>query len=202
MKNLVFFLIAITSFSNNLFAQDMKSVYESFKADSVKFRSLQNKKALTSQFLAYELGYGFDGPTSKKIIQFNLIKKRSSCVWIMKDSLNKVKLIASVSQNGSEDWGTHITVLHFDENEKLKFMRLDYNTDASNGKAFLTQNWTTDKDAHPCDYYFIDGKIIGNGIDCNVDDIVSEFNGGTIAINSAFVKPNISEILKKSFGIK
>ncbi len=199
MKNIFFLFFAIFCFGNQLYAQDMGSIYENFKADSARFRSLQKKKTFSNQLLAYELGYN-NGPVSKKIAQFSLIKKQSSIVWVMKDSTNKIKLIVSVAQNGSEEWGTHVTIFGFDENQILKYHRLDYNHDYRNNRPSISQNWITDKEAQPCDYFFIDGNVMVDKPYCDPKEILNEYHGGTIAVNSEFVKPTLPEILK-AFGI-
>ena len=153
---------------------------------------------LSSKLSVYELG--FENYPGKKQNQFAQIKKQGSYVWVMKDTTSKIKLIVAISQNSSEEWGTNLTVLHFDENQNLKLYRHDRNTYESYSRANISQNWISDKDAQPCDFFFIDGKIISKDSFCNIDDITNEYQKNKIALNSGFSETNISAILM-AFGI-
>jgi len=187
MKKILLQFITLLCFVSVTFGQDVNSVYDNFKTDSLLFRNLQKKKVLSNKLLVYELGY-MEQP-GKRINQFNQIQKQGSYVWVMKDSLtNNVKLIVAISQNSSEEWGTDITILNFDQNQKLQLIRKDRNTYTSYNRAGISQNWITDKDAQPCDFYFVSDKFINNKTYCNIDDI------------SGFSENNIKSILN-SFGI-
>ena len=176
------------------YGQSEQNIYDNFKKDSLLFRNLQKKKLLSNRLLVYELGYA-DQP-GKKIKQFNQIQKQGSCAWVVKDSItNNVKLIVAVSQNSSEEWGTDITILNFDQNQNLQLIRKDRNTFTSYDRAGISQNWISDKDAQPCDFYFIKDKFINNKSYCNIDDIISEYQIGKTALNGGFSDINIKAIL-------
>jgi hypothetical protein len=177
----------------------MGNIYENFKADSAKFRSLQKKKTFSNQLMAYELGYN-NGPLSKKIQLYSQLKKEGSYVWIMKDSNNKVKLIVFVNQIRQEEMSNHITILFFDENQNLKFYRNEFNDHMMILKTKNTNAWVSDGDSQSCDYFFIEGNVMVDKPYCDPKEILSEYHGGTIAVNSEFVKPTLPEILK-AFGI-
>ena len=118
MKKIIPILLVSLLYINFVFAQESKVICENFRKDSVEFRALQNKKILSSKLSVYELG--FENYPGKKQNQFAQIKKQGSYVWVMKDTTSKIKLIVAISQNSSEEWGTNLTVLHFDENQNLK----------------------------------------------------------------------------------
>jgi hypothetical protein len=181
------------------FGQDVQNIYENFKNDSLLFRNLQKKKVLTNKLLVYELGF-MEQP-GKRINQFIQIQKQGSYVWVLKDSsTNNVKLIVAVSQNSSDEWGTDITILNFDQNQKLQLIRKDRNTYTSFNRAGISQNWISDNDAQPCDYYIVMDKFINNNSYCSIDEIISEYQKNKIALNGGFSDLNITSILK-SFGI-
>lgn len=199
MKKILLQLITLLCFICVSYGQNEQNIYDNFKKDSLLLRNLQKKKLLSNRLLVYELGYT-DQP-GKKINQFNQIQKQGSCAWVVKDSItNNVKLIVAVSQNSSEEWGTDITILNFDQNQNLQLIRKDRNTYASYNRASISQNWISDKDAQPCDFYFVNGKFINNKSYCNIDDIISEYQIGKIALNGGFSEINIKAILN-SFGI-
>jgi hypothetical protein len=199
MKKILLQLITLICFISVSYGQNEQNIYDNFKKDSLLFRNLQKKKLLTNWLLAYELG--FTDQPGKKIKQFNQIQNQGSYTWVMKDSItNTVKLIVSISQNSSEEWGTSITILNFNENQNLQLLREDRNTYTSYDRADISQNWISDKDAQPCDYYFIKDKIVNNNSYCNIDYIVSEYQLGKIPLNAGFSEINIKSILN-SFGI-
>lgn len=199
MKNIFFLFFAIFCFGNQLYAQDMGSIYENFKADSTRFRSLQKKKTFSNQLMAYELGYN-NGPVSKKLAQFSQLKKDGTYVWVMKDSNNKVQLIVFVNQIRQEEMSNSISVLSFDENQKLKLFRKEWNHHMMILKAKNTNAWVSDNETQPCDYFFIEGNVMVDKSYCDPSEILNEYHGGTIAVNSEFVKPTLPEIMK-AFGI-
>jgi hypothetical protein len=199
MKKILLQFITLLCFICVSYGQNEQNIYDNFKKDSLLFRNLQKKKLLSNRLLVYELGYT-DQP-GKKIKQFNQIQKQGSCAWVVKDSItNNVKLIVAVSQNSSEEWGTDITIFNFDQNQNLQLIRKDRNTYTSYNRASISQNWISDKDAQPCDFYFIKDKFINNKSYCNIDDIISEYQIGKIALNGGFSEINIKAILN-SFGI-
>lgn len=199
MNKILLQLITLLCFISVTYGQNEQEIYDNFKKDSLLFRDLQKKKLLNKALLVYKLGY--TGQPGKKINQFNQIQKQGSCVWVMKDSItNKVKLIVAVSQNSSEEWGTDITILNFDQNQNLQLIRKDRNTYTSYNRASVSQNWISDKDAQPCDFYFINNKFIKNKSYCNIEDITSEYQKDKIAIGGGFSEINIKSILN-SFGI-
>ena len=196
-KTILIILVAMLNV-NFVFAQETKGIYENFKRDSAAFRALQNKKLLSNQLSVYELG--FKNYPGKKLNQFSQIQKQGSYVWLMKDSTSKIKLIISISQNSSDEWGTNLTILNFDENQNLKLYRHDRNTFESYSRAHVSQNWISDKNGQPCDYYFIDGQIVNKISFCNIEEITNEYQKNKIAINGGFSDISISEILT-GFGI-
>ena len=196
MKKILLQLITLLCFISVSYGQNEKNIYDNFKKDSLLFRNLQKKKLLSNRLLIYELG--FTDQPGKKIKQFNQIQKQGSYVWVVKDSItNNVKLIVAVSQNSSEEWGTYITILNFDQNQNLQLIRKDRNTYLSINRAGLSQNWISDKDAQPCDYYFINNKFTTN---CNIEDITGGYQKDKIALGGGFSEINIKSILN-SFGI-
>jgi hypothetical protein len=119
----------------------------------------------------------------------------------MKDSItNNVKLIVAVIQNSSEEWGTDITILNFDQNQNLQLIRKDINTHSSYNRAGVSQNWISDEDAQPCDFYFINNQFTNNRSYCNIEDITNEYQKDKIALGNGFSEINIKSILN-SFGI-
>ena len=199
MKKILLQLITLLCFISVSYGQNEKNIYDNFKKDSLLFRNLQKKKLLSNRLLVYELGYT-DQP-GKKIKQFNQIQKQRSYVWVVKDSItNNVKIIVAVSQNSSEEWGTDITILNFDQNQNLQLIRKDRNTYLSINRAGVSQNWISDKDAQPCDFYFINNKFTNNRSYCNIEDITSEYQKDKIALGGGFSEINIKSILN-SFGI-
>jgi hypothetical protein len=199
MKSYLFFGLMFCCFLNNANAQDMGSIYENFKADSTRFRSLQKKKKLSNELLVYQLGYN-NRPQSKKLALYSQLKDDASYVWIMKDSNSKIQLIVCVDQVRLEENSNYISILNFNENQDLIYYRKEMNNHSMIAVTKNTQTWISENDSQPIDYFFIDGNIMVDKPYCDAKDIYNDYNGGTISINSQYVKPTLSEILK-AFGI-
>jgi hypothetical protein len=194
IAGLMFFL-----FSNNIFGQDMGSIYENFKVDSARFRSLQKKKKLSNELLVYQLGYN-NRPLSKKLTLYSQLNNDASYVWIMKDTNNKIQLIVCVDQVRLEENSNFISILNFNKNQDLIYYRKEINNHSMIAVTKNTQNWITDNDSQPRDYFFIEGNVMVDKPYCDPKEILNEYHGGTIAVNSQYVKPTLPEILK-AFGI-
>lgn len=184
MKRLLL-ILNFTLLSSFLFSQTTEDVYKQFKKDSTDFRILQGKNNFADRLNVFELGY-VNHP-GKSIKNASEIQKKDSYTWVLKDPLKKVSLIVTISQNSSEEWGTRITVFSFDKLGKLNFIREERNTDYD--IANQSQNWVSDKYSQPCDYYFVNNKVLAKKSYCDINEV------------SSYANKTIIEILNE-FGIK
>lgn len=200
MQKIIFIIVFTTLNVNLLFAQDIKGIYEDFKKDSVMFRELQNKKELSNQLSNY--GYIYNTKTYKNTVKklnlYSEIKKNESCVWVMKDSINRIKLIVAIECWEQEEWGAELQILHFDENQNLNFYRRDRNQvyDLS----LSAQNWISQENMYPCDYFLKGDEILTKDSSCNKEEIKTEYCGNQLWFNDKCIDNNILYIVK-AFGI-
>lgn len=200
MKEIILIIIITILNINFLFAQDIKGIYEDFKKDSVMFRELQNKKELSNQLSNY--GYIYNTKTykntAKKLNLYSEIKKNESCVWVMKDSINRIKLIVAIECWEQEEWGAELQILHFDENQNLNFYRHDRNQVYD--RSLSAQNWITQEYMYPCDYFLKGNEILIKDSSCNKEEIKTEYCGNQLWLNSKCIDNNILDVVK-AYGI-
>jgi hypothetical protein len=202
IKKILFIILCTTLNVNLLFSQDINAIYEDFKKDSVMFRELQNKKELSNQLLNY--GYIYNTKTYKNTVKklnlYSEIKKNESCIWVMKDSINRIKLIVAIECWEQEEWGAEIQILHFDENQNLNFYRHDRNQVYDH--SLSAQNWIYQENMYPCDYFLKGNEILTKDSSCNKEEIKTEFCGNKIKVGMMedCTDNNILDIVK-AFGI-
>jgi hypothetical protein len=198
-------IITITILNFNfLFAQDIKGIYDDFKRDSILFRELQNKKELSNQLLVYE--YYEDNTNkeyrlkTKKLNLYSEIKKNKSCVWVIKDSINKIKLIVSAVFWDYSQWGVQYNILHFDDDQVLNLYRqekiLNYE------RSLSAQNWIFQENTNPCDYLIEGNEIISKNSFCSKDEneIKTNYCGNQLWLNYNCTDNKIIDIVK-AYGI-
>jgi tetratricopeptide (TPR) repeat protein len=193
-----FIILILLVFNLSSIAQDFESITDNFRADSAQFRDLQRKRILSNQLSVYEWGYS--GQPGKKLTSFSQIKSYGSYIWIMRSNDSRVKLLVAVEQNSSEEWGTTITVLNFDKNEQLRYIRNDKNHFGNVANADKSQLWITDGGAQPCNFFFMDGRITVNDLYCSINDVLNEYYEGKIMLNGGVSDTDVASLLQ-SFGI-
>jgi hypothetical protein len=202
IKKILFIILCTTLNVNLLFAQDINAIYEDFKKDSVMFRELQNKKELSNQLSNYEY---YEDKTNeyklkaKKLNLYSEIKKNKSCVWVLKDSINKIKLIVSVVFWDYSQWGAEYNILHFDDNQVLNLYRrekiLDYN------RSLSAQNWIYKDNMNSCDYFLKGNEILIKDSSCNKEEIKNEnYCVNQLWLNYKCIDNNILDVVK-AYGI-